>query len=547
MLLHTTNSVSIDDFALDDDVALPLLPVGVDEARVVDCSDPSINRAYIVDRNTGERREVLPPHLKPGEWKQLVISLDSGGIGRAGGSFAKHAVHTNIFMSYDKIHRIVRDCKLAAEHSQNGDVYRGILQMSFVWSLHSKPFGSGAWRWELEAALEDFLRWEEPSGELFRHFAPLWAQDLGMHCYTEDDMSAMWDMLPDLWITKEAAPKMMRWFSFNQAFHERASWFWPTKMILTHHLRRTQPEVGTMEDPAHVMQRDPRKELQALKASMGGLALAEKLLNPWLHFAIRVYYYGTKASWTWYTEQRTRVKNCDASLRFLLKASRGAWQQVVQNTFHDCLYTQAHLGSMALLDCSSPADHAVQQARAEVVLDFAILLSRNLVSSFFQYEAPPYSYAGVFSSSPSSKAEAMDRMKRDANAMYLVESLVHKHPSLRRLVDDVKDVICLPVRICWAAFERDKYNSLSTCGRRHLTTMLNALPDASVVEDQHQHLRDLQRQQRSYVSSKVRRYAACIDSGSVTCGNVNDSNVFFPSLAPTIRHEIRVLSRRTSP
>ena len=258
LLRHTTNDTNIDDFVLDDAVAKPLLPVAVNEARVVGCGDPMLNRAYIVNRDTGEHVLVLPELQKPGDWKQLVISLDSGGIGRAGGSFAKHGLHTNICMTYDKMHRVVRDCKLAAEQSQNGDVYRALLQMSFVWSLHTRPCGSGAWHWELQAALEDFLRWESPFGELFRQFAPLWAKDLGVPCETDDDLTALWDMLVDLWQTKDMAPKMMRWFSINETFHNRASAFWPLKMILKHHLQNRTPEEDTMEDPARVMQQDPR-------------------------------------------------------------------------------------------------------------------------------------------------------------------------------------------------------------------------------------------------------------------------------------------------
>ncbi len=76
---------------------------------------------------------------------QLTLALDSGSIGRAGANFAKQMMGCNVFATYDKFHRMVRDIKLASEHSCNSDLYRALLHLTFVWSLNQRPFGSGAW------------------------------------------------------------------------------------------------------------------------------------------------------------------------------------------------------------------------------------------------------------------------------------------------------------------------------------------------------------------------------------------------------------------
>ena len=74
-----------------------------------------------------------------------MLMLDSGSIGRAGANFAKQVVCLNMFVGYDKFHRMVRDIKLAADHACNSDLYRALLHLTFVWSLNQRPFGSGAW------------------------------------------------------------------------------------------------------------------------------------------------------------------------------------------------------------------------------------------------------------------------------------------------------------------------------------------------------------------------------------------------------------------
>ena len=54
--------------------------------------------------------------------------------------------------------------------------------------------------------------------------------------------------------------------------------------------------------PPRVRGMTPKQELAELKAGLnGGFALAEKMLCPWLQRVIRVWYYVTKAAWSFYT------------------------------------------------------------------------------------------------------------------------------------------------------------------------------------------------------------------------------------------------------
>lgn len=62
----------------------------------------------------------IPDDVDLSSLPQLTVILDSGSTGRAAASFAKHQLHLNVFVVWDKIHRLIRDIKLAAEKSAGG-------------------------------------------------------------------------------------------------------------------------------------------------------------------------------------------------------------------------------------------------------------------------------------------------------------------------------------------------------------------------------------------------------------------------------------------
>jgi hypothetical protein len=94
----------------------------------------------------------------------------------------------NIFVVWDKIHRLIRDIKLASEHTAGSDLYRALLHTSFVFSLNQRPFGSGEWFEKKKEILAHFIDTHTPESDFFRRFAPLIAGDMGIPC-NEDPRS----------------------------------------------------------------------------------------------------------------------------------------------------------------------------------------------------------------------------------------------------------------------------------------------------------------------------------------------------------------------
>ena len=69
---------------------------------------------FVANQDTGSRRAVLP--LEVEMVRTLLIGLDEGSIGMAGVAAAAFQQKAAVWARFDKIHRIIRDLKLASGH-----------------------------------------------------------------------------------------------------------------------------------------------------------------------------------------------------------------------------------------------------------------------------------------------------------------------------------------------------------------------------------------------------------------------------------------------
>ena len=191
----------------------------------------------IVDLARGSTDPVLPASVDLGCLPQLTVAMDSGSVGRAAANFAKNKMHANVFIVYDKIHRLIRDIKLAMEHTGGKEIYKATLHANFVFSLNQKPFGSGEWFHKKVESLAHFMDTHTSESSDFRAYAPLIAQDLGTVIRDETDYDSVFNCLPEMpsFSKKGIAPKSMRWFSINQVWHEHKRELFTLRMVLEHH------------------------------------------------------------------------------------------------------------------------------------------------------------------------------------------------------------------------------------------------------------------------------------------------------------------------
>jgi hypothetical protein len=116
-----TAGVSLDDFRIPDGILWK--PVGPGQVRTADTSNPTFDVPLVANAVDG-RAATVAPHRVLGNLRQLTLCLDSGSVGRAAASFAKNHLGLNLFVVWDKYHRLIRDLKLAAEKAAGGQLYR---------------------------------------------------------------------------------------------------------------------------------------------------------------------------------------------------------------------------------------------------------------------------------------------------------------------------------------------------------------------------------------------------------------------------------------
>ena len=236
----------------------------------------------IVDLARGSTDPVLPASVDLGCLPQLTVAMDSGSVGRAAANFAKNKMHANVFIVYDKIHRLIRDIKLAMEHTGGKEIYKATLHANFVFSLNQKPFGSGEWFHKKVESLAHFMDTHTSESSDFRAYAHLIAQDLGTVIRDENDYDGVFNCLPEMpsFSKKGIAPKSMRWFSINQVWHEHKRELFTLRMVLEHHNGEDVNLEDGHLDPAVAMQADPKKD-DSLRARQTPIRLFGCLLLVW--------------------------------------------------------------------------------------------------------------------------------------------------------------------------------------------------------------------------------------------------------------------------
>ena len=121
----------------------------------------------------------------------LVLSWDQGPIGTAGMAFALqgHRIH----VKFDKIHRCIRDYKLALGRAMGGIFLKTQLHSSYIFGLNYKPFGTSLHFNQKRTMLELFLESQTISSPLWLEFRERIAFDLGETRVVNDRV--LWDSL----------------------------------------------------------------------------------------------------------------------------------------------------------------------------------------------------------------------------------------------------------------------------------------------------------------------------------------------------------------
>jgi hypothetical protein len=532
-LFHLTNQRHrIDLFQLPQDSHVRPVQQGESRRTVTDaCGD----HVYIRNIETGEEKRVLPQNLV--DVKLLVLQLDQGSIGAAGVAYLEYYLEWMVTVKFDKIHRCIRDLKLAA-----GAVpifVKTKLWSSYLFSLNKRPFGSGAFGTAKSRLLETFRDHVDIHSRVFLKYLPRLSRQWGMPMETESQRQDILDricMMPSF--TRHMAhPKLQNWFAWNKCTHDQLDEFFGSKCIF-------ESELGQQADPEEEQfsmspSTDVRAELQRIlkgggyvilfllrtfgqlfcfllgtcgklfgfcfvpvesyvvfasylwkvilfllriPKGGGGIPLAYRLMKTGLYQHIKVLWYCEKATWDWYTAE---IKGCKSPLDALAYSIRNVeWcseKHLYETLSNGCLCAEY------LEDMQVPFGNSDLGAEA-VQFAWRIVARRGWTLS--KHSCPPESYARILQvANPENQRQTAEKMKREHTNSLKLEADRHAVPAAKDLWEDIIFLRSRPIRCVFEFYKRDRYSPNSRAGKKLMCGLLWTMESNKAAEDIHQPIR----------------------------------------------------------
>ena len=90
----------------------------------------------------------------------LTLVMDQGTVGTAAIAFLRTLGRGfTVHCDFDKFHRVHRDMTLAQSLPDDKKrLFQSQMNAQYWWGINYKPFGSGQFFWEKNAALESFMK-----------------------------------------------------------------------------------------------------------------------------------------------------------------------------------------------------------------------------------------------------------------------------------------------------------------------------------------------------------------------------------------------------
>ena len=123
-------------------------------------------------------------------------------------------------------------------------------------------------------------------------------------------------------------------------------------------------------------------------------------------------------------------------------------------------------------------------------------------------------YVQLASNNQEDAHQALQQLKSEWDALLKSEHVYALNPSHASVVHKMRWRKHKAIRMLYLMAEATNWE-LSPGLKAYVIDMFKGLPDTKVIEDTHQKLRDLQRENRNFVSNRVKRMFSCMTSGQL--------------------------------
>jgi hypothetical protein len=219
-----------------------------------------------------------------------------------------------------------------------------------------------------------------------------------------------------------------------------------------------------------------------------------------------------EATWATHADMTKTVKNARDAMRHAVSMSAGVALAEIKSIAAAGFRNNKLLVKLRLL---LPHDlDASAWGRAAKVADFTLTLMGSTAWSNWQaYMEFPVRYAGLVSSNHANRAGAMSKMRSDWDMLMKFESRASVNMEVSEVLSAVPWTSFKVFRLVCMVFERGAWNPDYKPGQELMRALLQKLPDSRVTEEVHAFLRELQRESKDNVSTRMARMQACRASG----------------------------------
>ena len=504
MLVHSLG-IGVKDFAVPGGLFVkPLAPTQV-RVRGKD------GRAYIVDTNTSAAFPEVSPDINLSELKILVTCSDQGPLNVASLNFLMLSSHAHMCLClWDPYHRGWNDIKGAAKKASSG-AYRCILELTTLFNTNYGPFTSSQWFHRKRSALEEFLSSTTVNSQKWQDYEAWICLERRIDQPScEEDRVALFNSMSALenFVTKGPLVKLMRWFSWFECCAHWQNDFFATKMVLESEagLGEMKPEVVESDhDIEQGNEKTEKEKLSALKKRVGTYNLAPRLITP-KNMAIKEILMSVcRHTWKSFAHRASNIRSPEQVMQMNIQnTGQGAWKDELVGMLHCSLSredTIQHLLPEWSFHEKTVDWHAEQLEE---------LLQARAISLSNTYCTPPMKYCHTLSSSEQEGKLAQALAIKDFGALLNAESAAHQCTvqPLKQMTWRLNPF----ARAVYVAHDMDQHTGSQHAKALH-SVYTKSLGDSRIIENIHQHGRDLQRASKNDGVGNTGLFANVLRSG----------------------------------
>ncbi len=436
--------------------------------------------SYIHNQSSGERRAVLPRGV--GEVRMLILGLDEGSIGSAGVAAAAFKLNKLVWARFDKIHRVIRDLKLAENHACCKVFEKAKLWSAYLYGMNNRPFGSGAIHSVKERLLNTFQIVESVDSPLFQRYVHRAAKDFDLPCDSRADQERIFAemTLMKSFTHKLAQPKVSNWFAWNSMAEQQIREFHGQKCIY-HSVFPDDPDPDA-DGPFDAPTANARTQLNAILKGGGGLGLAFKLMKTDLQKHVKIMHAVEQPAWSFYTDEVEATKSPRDGFKYTLRMAGSGWE--AEKHLWQTLETLQKSERLRYMGIA-----VGESTWATKAMELALHIVMRRAWSLAKHSMPPDSLAGLLAPTPATRDRTAQALRVGHNNFLLLERRGLDLDDAAGLRKDLIFLDSVAVRVAFEFFARDGYNPESVAGRNVLMGHLCTLADNKLVEDIHQPLR----------------------------------------------------------